>query len=352
MTPLYDPVVLIQQNLDTWGTPYVELDIFATDQAVQIVDIIDTFCSTHLGTRLAGYLFYGASVGSTHGVRLVDGREIVIKARPPAQVNPNLKHERQNLETICQVMKWLRTRDYPCPPVLLGPTPIGEGLATVEEYFAPGEYGDAFVPTCRKTIASGFAELIALLRPYDGEVRSLRHFQRGAGLYPQPHGKIFNFATTSAGAEWIDDFAYRARQAEKHDGERVLGHADWKVEHLRFQDGRIVAVYDWDSVAFRRETELVGGSAHGFTADWTRENVRRIPTAEDIHAYIADYEHARGRFFTKRERRSVFAACVYWIAYGARCTHSLSPSTTEWEEDTWPYLLRTEGEALLAETKG
>ncbi len=31
MTPLYDPVVLIQQNLDTWGTPYVELDIFATD---------------------------------------------------------------------------------------------------------------------------------------------------------------------------------------------------------------------------------------------------------------------------------------------------------------------------------
>ena len=110
-----------------------------------------------------------------------------------------------------------------------------------------------------------------------------------------------------------------------------------------------MATYDWDSLAFRTETELVGGSAHGFTADWTREGVRRIPTADDIRAYIADYEYARGRSFTKRERQSVFAACVYSIAYGARCTHSLFPNTTDWEADTWPHLLRTEGETLLAE---
>jgi hypothetical protein len=351
MSQLHDPVVLIQQNLEAWGTPYVELDTFATDRAEQIVDLIDAFCLTYLGARLAGYLFYGSSVGSTHGVQLTDGRAVVIKARLPAHVNPNLKHDPHGLATICRVMKWLRARDYPCPEILLGPTPIGEGLATVEEYFAPGEYGDAFVPACRRTIASGFAELIALLRTYEGEVSSLQHFQRGAALYPQPHGKIFNFETTSAGAEWIDEFARRARQAEDHDGERVLGHADWRVEHLRFQDGRIVATYDWDSLASRTETELVGGSAHGFTADWTREGVRRIPTAEDICAYIADYEHSRGQFFTKRERRSVFASCVYWIAYGARCTHSLSPNTTEWKDDTWPYLLRTEGEALLAEAR-
>lgn len=111
-----------------------------------------------------------------------------------------------------------------------------------------------------------------------------------------------------------------------------------------------MAVYDWDSLAFRTETELVGGSVHGFTADWTREGVRRIPSAEDIRAYVSDYEYVRGQSFTKRERRSVFASCVYWSAYGARCTRSLFPGTTEWEEDTWPYLLRTEGEALLAET--
>jgi hypothetical protein len=43
---------------------------------------------------------------------------------------------------------------------------------------------------------------------------------------------------------------------------------------------------------------------------------------------------------------------VYCIAYGARCTHSLEPSKTEWEENIWPYLLKTEGEALLREATG
>jgi hypothetical protein len=127
----------------------------------------------------------------------------------------------------------------------------------------------------------------------------------------------------------------------------VLGHADWRVEHLRFEDAKIVATYDWDSLAFRPETELVGLSAHGFTADWSVEGVRRIPTADDIRAFVADYETARARPFSKRERQSLFAHCVYCIAYGARCTHSLEPDKRDWEEDTWPYLLRTEGDALL-----
>jgi hypothetical protein len=113
MTLLHDPVVLVQQYLDTWSTPCVELDTFATDRAEQIVDIIDAFCLTHLGAKLAGYLFYGSSVGSTHGVRLTDGREIVIKARPPAHVNPDLKHDRQSLEIICSVMRWLQAQGYP-----------------------------------------------------------------------------------------------------------------------------------------------------------------------------------------------------------------------------------------------
>jgi hypothetical protein len=105
-------------------------------------------------------------------------------------------------------------------------------------------------------------------------------------------------------------------------------------------------------LAYRPETELVGISAHAFTADWTLEGVWRIPTADDIRAYVVDYEQSRGLPFSRRERKSLFAICVYCIAYGARCTHSLEPGKTEWEEDTWPYLLRTEGEALLREAVG
>ncbi|HEY3304144.1 MAG TPA: hypothetical protein VGL70_11480 [Candidatus Binatia bacterium] len=352
MKIIHDPVEMLQTSLNTWGTPFVELDCFGTDSAERIAELIDEFCRTHFGSKIGGYLFYGSSVGSTHGVRLEDGRELVIKVRPPAETNPYLSFDRAPLESICRVMNWLADRGYPCPRPIVGPTPLAKSLATVEELLDQGQRGDGFDPACRKLIASRFAELIGLLRSFNGRVFCLKHFQRAESLYPQPHSKLFDFKNTAAGAEWIDAFAKRSRDAEAHEGEPLLGHADWRVEHLCFRDGRIAATYDWDSLAFRPETELVGISAHGFTADWTLEGVRRIPTADDIRAYVADYEAARGRPFSKRERSSLFAACVYAIAYGARCAHSLEPDKTDWEANTWPYLLRTEGEALLVEANG
>jgi aminoglycoside phosphotransferase (APT) family kinase protein len=349
MRILRDPVEIIQKDLQTWVTPFVELDCFGTDSAERIAEIMDEFCRAHLGSSLRGYRFYGSSVGSTHGVQLEEGRELVIKVRPPPETNPYLSLDRTSLETVCRVMKWLAGRGYPCPRPILGPTPLGKGLATVEEFLDRGECGNGFEPECRKVIASGFAELIERLRSFDGEVSSLKHFHRNESLYPQPHSKLFDFEKTAAGAEWIDAFAEKARRTEAHEDKPVLGHGDWRVEHLRFQDGRIVATYDWDSLAFRPETELVGLCAHGFTADWSLEGVRRIPTAANIRAFVADYEAARGQPFSKRERASLFAYCVYFIAYGARCEHSLQPKKADWEENTRPYLLRTEGETLLRE---
>jgi aminoglycoside phosphotransferase (APT) family kinase protein len=347
MPTVYDPIETLQKKLETWATPFVEIDCFGTDCAARIADTMNEFCRAHLGSKLRGYLFYGSSVGSTHGVRLEDGRDVVIKVRPPAETHPYLSFDRTSLASICRVMKWLADRGYPCPKPILGPTPIAKGLATVEEFLDRGQRGNGFDPECRRVIASGLANLIERLQSFDDEVWSLKHFQRSESLYPQPHSKLFDFEKTNEGAEWIDTFARRARQAEAHEGNLVLGHGDWRVEHLRFQEGKIVATYDWDSLAFCSETELVGVSVHGFTADWALEDVRRIPTANDIHAYVADYERARAQPFSKRERKSLFAHCVYCIAYSARCSHSLDPHKREWEENTWPYLLRTEGEALL-----
>jgi len=48
----------------------------------------------------------------------------------------------------------------------------------------------------------------------------------------------------------------------------VIGHFDWRIEHVRLDDGRIVTSYDWDSLNAEREPVLVGATAHAFTADW------------------------------------------------------------------------------------
>lgn len=347
MRYISDPIETIRAEIATWDSPFVELDCFGTDNADRIARMVDQFCRAHLGSGVRGYHFYHASVGSAHGIQLEDGRNVVVKVRPPPEINPNLSLDAKSLEVICAVTGWLSDHGYPCPKVLLGPTPLSRGLASVEEFLDYGERGNGFDPHCRKIIAAGFAELLDHLCSFPGDASCLKHFWRGDPLYSQPHSKLFDFEKTAAGAEWIDDFARRARQAEAHPGPLLLGHADWRVEHLRFDNGRIVATYDWDSLACWTETELVGISAHGFTADWSGENVRRVPAADDIRAYVADYEEARGHQFSKRERQSLFAHCVYFIAYGARCSHSLEPSKKEWEVDTWPYLLRTEGEELL-----
>lgn len=350
MKNVRNPTETIRTEIETWDSPFIELDCFGTDNAGGIVEAVNEFCQTHLHGAIRNYLFYRASVGSTHGIQLEDGRNVVIKVRPPPETNLDLSFDRKSLETICSVMSWLSDRGYPCPRIRLGPTPLARGLATVEELLDRGQHGNGFEPKCRKLIATGLAELIETLRSFEGDVSCLKHFRRGESLYPQPHSKLFDFEKTAEGAEWIDGFARRARQVEVHDASPVLGHADWRVEHLRFSNGKIVASYDWDSLAFWPETELVATSAYAFTADWTLENVRRIPMADDIRTYIADYEEARGLPFSKDEHRSIFARCVYWIAYGARCTHSLEPRKKEWEEDSWPYLLRTAGGDLLNDT--
>jgi hypothetical protein len=150
MKVVHDPSETIQKKIQTWDTPFVELDCFGTDNAERIAEMMNDFCRNNLGSNIRGYLFYGSSVGSTHGIQLEDGRRIVIKARPPAETNPYPKFDRISLEAICNVMRWLAARDYPCPRPILGTLPLGNGLATVEEFMDVGNRGNGFDPVCRK----------------------------------------------------------------------------------------------------------------------------------------------------------------------------------------------------------
>jgi hypothetical protein len=69
MKIVHDPVKTLRNEIETWDTPFVELDCFGTDDAERIVPTMYEFCRVHLGSSLRGYLFYGSSVGSTHGVQ-------------------------------------------------------------------------------------------------------------------------------------------------------------------------------------------------------------------------------------------------------------------------------------------
>ena len=348
---LLAPVEAIRAHLARWETPHPDLAVFATAEPELIAERVDAFCRAHLGVGVAGYVFCTASQGVTHGVELENGERVVVKAHQPPELNPERHSDARALRSVHRALEHLHHYGFPCPRPLLGPMPLGRGLATVQELLHTGDRGDGFRPAHRRAIAASLVELVELLAPLRDELPGLRFFfQPSDRLYPTPHSRLFDFEATSGGAGWIDAIAGRARAASVHAGPPVLAHADWRIEHLRFENDRVSASYDWESLSPMPETQLVGLTASAYTTDWSSYAPGRVPTTDAIPAFIADYEDARAEPFSRTEHAGILAMCVYATAYGARCQHALAPETRErdWPEDSWPGLLRASAAAFLS----
>lgn len=334
----------IAAALATWDDPVVDRAIYGTVDPAEIAAIADDFVHTHLGVRVAGHLFFTTSVGSVHGVRLTDDRRVILKVYPPDRWPGWTDH----LRAVHRIQAHLAERGYPCPRPLLGPHPCARGVAIVESHLDVGERADGFDPAVRRTIAAGLAELVALARPFAGD-EALRPSLLDASddLWPTPHSALFDFSREPGKAAWIDAWARRARDGDPQAGAWVVGHTDFRVEHLRFTQARITTVYDWDSLARIREPALVGSIARAFTADWQQDESPRTPDPKDILGFLADYELARGAPFTPDERRSARAACVHAIAYTARCGHALDPDEHEDRATSYRGLLARHAADLL-----
>jgi hypothetical protein len=336
-------VARIAEEHATWDDPVVCREVFGTTDAEAIARVLDDACRTALGVRVVGARFYRVSVGCVAGLELEDRTTAVVKVNRGDR--PMAFHEASSA-----VRAHLAGAGFPCPLPLAPPLRVGTAVATFERLLEAGEPGDAHDPTVRGAVAASLAELVGLARGF-AAVDALRPAWFTAipaeRLWPRPHSPLFDFDATAAGAAWIDDLARRARsRAAQATGPRVVGHFDWRVEHLRFAGGRVVASYDWDSLHSELETVLVGAAAHGFTADWTRRDVVPVPALDEMRGFVADYERARGAAFTPTERRVVAASLVYSLGYTARCCHARGDLQPRADGDFRP-VLRAHGEEIL-----
>jgi aminoglycoside phosphotransferase (APT) family kinase protein len=142
-------------------------------------------------------------------------------------------------------------------------------------------------------------------------------------LYPEPHSPLFDFDATAVGAEWIDELASRSAALRAVDtSSPVVAHTDWSARNVRFDEHRLLAVYDWDSLALVPESAAVGQAAMTWsvTAD---PGGTEFPTIDSVLAYFDDYEQDRAEPLTSEQRRAARASAVWVLAYTARCEHSL-----------------------------
>jgi hypothetical protein len=282
------------------------------------------WCAEHLGSPSADEIFRSGYLSAVIGLRLADGRAVVVKVRPGSP----------RVAACVAVQRRLFESGYPCPEPLTGPIPFGADVATAETYVP----GGALLPSADRAawaFAEAFARLVTLA-PRPAEVSTLDpapswaawdHAE--AGSWPGPGDAGVNLNEV-AGPGWIDSAGRRARERlQAGASEPVIGHCDWLAGNLRWSGDNLLVVHDWDSVTVDSEAVLAGFAA----ALYSTVSADELATVEETEQFLAAYGDARGRPFSADELQRSWAAGVWTRAYDAKCQHAAGQPVVSLAED-------------------
>ena len=263
---------------------------------------------SHLGDAPIDVLFELRQISAVFGLRLADGREVVVKARD----------DDGRAASCVAAQSRLAQRGFPCARPLTPAVAVG-ALAVHAEEFRPG--GDLLVDDSVGA-AVRYAEVFAWLMAELAEVtvapplpnpRWARWDHADPGFWP---------AITSLDErdqrvvpEYVIDTARRARGRLLATGlPCVLGHADFEAQNLRWRDGAVWVVHDWDSLAWQPEAALAGAASGTFVS----VSPPTLVPIESSEAFLATYQDHRKRRFTAEELEIAWAASLWTAAHNAR----------------------------------
>ena len=287
--------------------PAVEPAVFGTADAGEVAAAVERFCEHALGAPVAAGRFYEVSVTCVAGVRLADGRDVVVRVSQPNRTEAFLA-------AVAGAQRHLFEAGFPVPEPLLGPVAFEGRLHTVEAVVDDPGTPDGWDPGVRAAGIDGLRRCVDLLRGVPFDVEHPQALKDGV-LYPTPHSPLFSFDRPEPD---VDDLARAAASIrDTHESPRVLGHADWTVRNVRVVGGRLHVAYDWDSLAVLPEHHLVGQV--GMTFGSWGEGEGRPPTPDELGAFVEAYGGV--------DQRTARAAGLYLACYVARCERSLDRGT-------------------------
>lgn len=247
-------------------------------------------------------------ISTVHGLRLEDGRKVVVKARP----------DDGRAESCVAAQAELAARGFPCARPLTPVVPVGSLAVHAEEYRPGGHVISGDSPEIATRYAEVFALLMAALaeisvRPPLPNPRWLRWDHADPGLWPAID--FLDERDQSAVPEEVAKTADRARRRLlAADLPNVLGHGDFEAQNLRWDAQEGWTVHDWDSLAWQPEAALAGAASGTFPST-TPPTLAPIDSSA---AFLASYQDFRGRRFSLAEQEVAWAASLWPASHHAR----------------------------------
>jgi hypothetical protein len=271
-------------------------------------DWLPVWCLDHLGAVPADVLFHLHQLSTVFGLRLVDGAEVVVKARAD---------DGRAVSCIAAQAR-LAERGFPCARPLTPVVGVGALAVHAEELRDGGDVLRGDSPDVAVRYAQVFARLMTELAdvtvaPPLPSPRWVRWDHTDGGSWPAID--FLDDRDQSAVPAYVVEVAARARKRMLAAGlPCVLGHADFEAQNLRWHGRDVWAVHDWDSLAWQPEAALVGAASGAFAS----AGPPTLAPIDSSDAFLTAYQDLRGRVFTTEEREVAWAASLWPAAHNAR----------------------------------
>jgi len=259
----------------------------------------EQWCLAVLGSEPVEILFVVSHLSEVAGVRLADGRAVVVKRRAD---------ESRRTRQCVRAQRFLAEEGFPCPMPLTDVIFDSGFAAHAEEFVAGGEVETDECPAAARRSAALLADLVGRLVALDVKPPLPNPEWVRWESPPERHA-------TAKTPAWLEDTSRRVRT--KLAGcclPPVLGHVDWEAQNMRWLRDDPVAVHDWDSLAWLPEAALVGTAA-GVFASYGEPTLAPVESSE---AFLDAYASARGKKVSAYEREVAWAASILVALHNAR----------------------------------
>lgn len=282
---------------------------------------LPAWCQDHLGDEPVDVLFQLHQLSTVIGLRMADGTDVVVKARP----------DDGRAASCVAAQAHLAAGGFPCARPLTPVVRVGSLAVHAEESRPGGDVVCGDSPEVAVRYAETFARLMAELgnvtvAPPLPNPRWVRWDHTDAGMWPAI--EFLDTRDQSVVPTYVVETAKRARRRLLASGlPSVLGHADYEAQNLRWHGHDVWAVHDWDSLAWQPEAALVGAASGSFAS----ARPATLAAIDSSEAFLAAYQDTRGRRFSTAEKEVAWAASLWLAAHNARweALHGDTPMTSE-----------------------